>query len=53
LKNTDIHPDIKQRVERYLKEIISAGAYTESLGIGSVQRTIARYIAKNDEVDLP
>lgn len=53
MKLKDIHPDVKTRVEKYLKEIISAGSYTESFGIQSVRRSISNYIAKNDEVDPP
>lgn len=48
LKSKEIHPDIKIRVEKYLQEIISVGSYTDSLGIPSVQRSVANYIAKND-----
>lgn len=48
-----MHADVKKRAQRYLDEIVSAGSYTESLGIASVRGSIARYIAKNDNVEEP
>ena len=48
-----INIDAAKRAQSYLKEITSAGSYTHSLGIPLVRRSIAKYIAKNDEIEEP
>jgi alanine transaminase len=48
-----INRDAAIRAERYLKEIISAGSYTHSLGIPMVRNSIANFIAKADNVAVP
>lgn len=45
-----INPDAAKRAGSYLEEIISAGTYTHSLGIPLVRRSIAKFIARNDDI---
>lgn len=41
------------RAKRVLKEIISAGSYTNSLGIPLVRESVSKYIARMDGVPEP
>ena len=51
--NSSINIDASKRANKYLEEIVSAGSYTHSLGIPSVRKTVANYIAREDGVEAP
>ena len=48
-----MNPDAQARAKRILEEIVSCGAYTQSLGITSIRENVAKFIAKADKVPKP
>lgn len=48
-----MNKDARERAQRILKEIISAGSYTHSLGIPFVRESVCKFIALVDSVPLP
>ena len=48
-----INSDAAKRAKYYLDNIISAGSYSHSLGIPLVRKTVANFIAREDEVEVP
>lgn len=48
-----INKDAADRAQRYLKQIISAGSYTHSLGIPLVRESVSKFIAQDDQVPAP
>ena len=50
IEEPSMNPDAQARAKRILNEIVSSGAYTQSLGITSIRQNIARFIAKSDNV---
>lgn len=45
-----INPDAAKRASWYLEQIISAGSYTHSLGIPLVRQSVAKFLAKDDNI---
>lgn len=48
-----MHEDVKKRAKWYLDNILSVGAYTQTMGIPIVRESVANYIARIDEVPKP
>ena len=53
LHQSSTNPDVKKRAERILKDAVSIGAYTHSMGLPVVRESIASFIEKYDKVPRP
>jgi alanine transaminase len=53
IDNPSINLDARNRAKAVLKEIISTGSYTHSLGIPLVRANVCKYIARMDKVPEP
>lgn len=53
IDNQTINVDARNRAKAILKEIISAGSYTHSLGIPLARESVSKYIARMDNVAAP
>ena len=48
-----INPDAARRAEKYLDVMVSAGSYTDSLGVPLLRRSVANFLHERDGVPLP
>ena len=53
LNSKEVHEDVKKRAKWYLDNIVSVGSYTHTMGAAIVRESVAKYIAKNDQVPKP